>query len=123
MKEEILGELSKLAETTGVAIEKLYSILMQQSKVQVIYNILTIIGIIAGLIVGIIISRYFFKKAKTDIGYASVWELPGVICGAITAIAGFVGCFIITPLLIGEIIQIFVNPDVWILEYIVKLIK
>lgn len=122
MMEKLWEELGKLAEATGVAVEKLYVILEQQAKVQLVWNILFIIGIIVAIVAGILLSKYFSKKAKEGGAY-NEWDIPMVICSATTAIFGFIGLFFTIPKLVREIVQIVVNPPVWILEYVMNLIK
>ena len=70
---------------------------------------------------GIYVSRYFFKKYKES-RYAD-WETPMILSGIITGVTGFLSIFFIIPELVREIVQILVNPPVWILEYVMNLIK
>ncbi len=121
MLEKMWEVLEKLAKTTGVAVEKLYVILEQQAKTQLVLDILTILGIICLIIGGIYVSRYFFKKYKES-RYAD-WETPMILSGIITGVTGFLSIFFIIPELVREIVQILVNPPVWILEYVMNLIK
>lgn len=122
MMEKLWDALEKIAQSTGVAVEKLYVLLEQQAKVQLAYDILLIIGIIVVIIAGVIFSKYCFKRVKED-GRFSNWETPAIISTVLTGALGIFGGFCLLPSLIGEIIQILINPPVWILEYVMKLIK
>lgn len=121
MTEKLWEALEKLAESTGVAVEKLYVILEQQAKVQMVYDVLLLIGIIILLIIGGIVIKKLHKKAKEDMW--GDWDVLFVIVSAVTSVFGCIGVFVLIPELIGEIVQIMVNPPVWILEYVMNLIK
>lgn len=122
MIEKIWVELEKLAQSTGVAVEKLYVMLEQQSKVQLTYDILALIGMVVLVIVGVYLSKYFFKKEK-DSDYYGDWGVAGVVVAIFTGAIGVVSFFCIAPVLIEEIVQIIINPPIWILEYVMNLIK
>lgn len=122
MMEKMWEALEKLAQSTGVAVEKLYVILEQQAKVQLVYDVLMIIGVIVAILVGVFLTKYFLKKSKED-GLYSEWEIPATFTGITTGVGGFIGCVLLIPSLIAEIVQILINPSVWILEYVMNLIK
>ncbi|WP_297994090.1 hypothetical protein [uncultured Clostridium sp.] len=122
MIEKLWDALEKIAQSTGVAVEKLYVLLEQQAKVQLACDILLVIGIIVVIIAGVIFSKYCFKRKNED-GRFSDWETPAIISTVLTGTLGIFGGFCLLPCLIEEIIQILINPPVWILEYVMKLIK
>lgn len=122
MMEKMWEALEKLAQSTGVAVEQLYTILVQQAKVQLVFDVLLIIGIIILIAVGVFLTKYFLKKSKENELF-DIWELPAIIVGFATCIGGFAGCTLQIPTLIADIIQILINPSVWILEYVMNLIK
>ena len=120
--EKMWEALEKLAQSTGVAVEQLYTILVQQAKVQLVFDVLQILGIIILVVVGVFITKYFLKKSKKN-DLFDIWGLPAIIVGSTTCIGAFVGCTLEIPALIADIIQILINPSVWILEYVMNLIK
>ncbi len=123
MMERLWDALEKIAQSTGVTVEKLYVLLEQQAKVQLAYDILLVIGIIVMIIAGVIFSKYCFKRYKEDGRHFSEWETYATLSSVITSVGVFSSCLFFVPMLIGEIIQILINPPVWILEYVMKLIK
>lgn len=121
MTEKLWEALEKLAESTGVAVEKLYVVLEQQAKVQMVYDVLLLLGVVILLIIGGVAIKKLHKKAKEDM-YGD-WDVLFVIVTAVTGVFGCMGVFVLIPELIKEIVQIMVNPPVWILEYVMNLIK
>lgn len=119
--EELWSRLDKLAESTGVAVEQLYSVLLQQAKVQLVYDILLLIGIIVLVAIGVLITKKCYKNSIKN--PYSEWIVVFIILSVVTCAFGFVGVIAIIPKLIKEIVQITVNPPVWVLEYIANLIK
>lgn len=121
MTEKLWEALEKLAESTGVAVEKLYVVLEQQAKVQMVYDVLLLLGVVILLIIGGVAIKKLHKKAEEDM-YGD-WDVLFIIITAVTSVFGGVAVFAIIPELIKEIVQIMVNPPVWILEYVMNLIK
>ena len=119
--EKLWDALGKLAESTGVAVEQLYVVLQQQAKVQLVCDILLVVAIVIALISAIIITIKLLKKVLKD-GMYSDWEIPAMLSAIVTVVLGIISLFVV-PMNIIEIVQILVNPPVWILEYVVNLIK
>lgn len=122
MMDKLWEALNKLAESTGVAIEHLYTLLVQQAKVQMIWDALIVLGVLLLIALGIFVTMFFIKKYKEDDFY-SEWETPAIASGVITGVLGVICVVGVIPSAIREIVQIAVNPPVWILEYVMNLIK
>lgn len=123
MMDKLWEALNKLAESMGVAVEHLYVILVQQAKVQMVWDVLIILGIVIAIVFGIVMTRYFVKKCKADGGLYNEWDIAVTISGVITGAFSLVMITTVLPTIIKEIVQIAVNPPVWILEYVMNLIK
>ena len=116
--------IAKVSEQIGVAIDQLCTILMNQARVQLIYDIIycAIFLIISATFI------YFFKKyykkydESTDYcesdHYATIAIIFAIVGGAFII---FGGIFFVSDL--KEIIQILVNPQIWIFDFIMNYAK
>lgn len=126
MMDKLIIELQKLEEYTGVSINSLYEMLEKQANVQLVHDILSIVACITLLCLGVLASIYFIKKdEETNLGWhciSSIYEVMKEI--SLIATLGITSVSIcIIPSRISEIIQIVMNKQAWILEYVTKLIK
>lgn len=117
---ETLAELlEKASQAMGVAVEQVYAVLLQQAKVVLVFDIIVIIGLLALTGVGVFAIKYCRKRAKGD--YYSEWHAGVVVSSTVTAIIAGVSFLGAIPTGIREIVQILVNPPVWVLEYLAKM--
>lgn len=126
MVDKLIVELQKLEEYSGVTVKALYDMLEKQANVHLVYNILGIVGCVTLTCLGILASVYFIKKGEeTNLGWhciTSIYEVMKEI--SLTATLGISTIsLLVIPSCIGDIIQILVNKQAWILEYVTKLIK
>lgn len=120
--------LIQISEKLGVAAEQVGIVLSNQTKVALCKDIIILSGLI---ILGIIVVRAIKKSYKKYVLYRDSDEytyedLEGAQTGLVAfsiigVILALVSIFVI-PNIISEIIQIVLNPPIWILEYLVELI-
>lgn len=126
MVDKLIVELQKLEEYSGVTVESLYDMLEKQANVHLVYDILGIVGCVALICLGILASVYFIQKDdETNLGWhciTSIYEVMKEISLIATLSISAISLLVI-PYCIGDIIQILVNKQGWILEYVTKLIK
>ena len=115
--ERLVDLLEKASQATGVAVEQVYQILIQQSKVELIWNTL---GIIAILVILAICYTVAYKMYKKERKYSEYRDYTGAIMTAIIPTI-FGGLF--STIAVVEIVQILVNPQVWVLEYLIKMFQ
>lgn len=121
MVEKLMLELSKMEEYTGVSIDKIYDALERQANVQIVYNILSIIGVILVVYIGYLASKYC-KTKDEESSYYEDWEFWKLISMGFTAFFVIVALFYIPDCII-DIVQIIFNKPIWMLEYLTGLIK
>ena len=116
--------IAKVSEQIGVAIDQLCTILMNQARVQLIYDI---VYCVVFLIISATLIHYFKKYCKkynesTDYcesdHYATIATIFAII-GVLFIIFG--GIAFVADL--KEIIQILVNPQIWIFDFIMNYAK
>lgn len=109
--------LTKASEKLGIAVDLVYDVVAQQSKVVLVWNILTIIGL---LILSVVLWKIGTKLIKHYDEVLDDWcAVLGWTC---RACAGFLPVLLI-PEMIRGCVQILVNPPIWILEYLTNLFK
>lgn len=109
--------LTKASEKLGIAVDLVYDVVVQQSKVVLVWNILAIIGL---LILSAVLWKIGTKLIKHYDEVLDDWcAILGWTC---RACAGFFPVILI-PEMIRECVQILVNPPIWILEYLTNLFK
>lgn len=111
--------LEKASQQLGVAVEQLYAVLLQQAKVELVFDVLIIIGLLVLIALGIFAIKFCTKKANED--YYSDWEVGAMVSTAFTVITAVVSILGFIPIAIREIVQILINPPVWVLEYLVRM--
>ncbi|NCI19735.1 hypothetical protein EJM73_08865 [Clostridium botulinum] len=134
--EQINQVLNNLASKFGVTVDKLYPILRKQAQVELVKSI---IGFIIGLILVIVVYKIWdkankrrdrdmeeFEKEKSEHGFSSkevynLWddEFGKSIIMIITLIIGVLAMWIEG----SNIIQISINPDFYIAQTIMNMIK
>lgn len=116
--------IAKVSEQIGVAIDQLCTILMNQARVQLIYDI---VYCVIFLIISATLIHYFKKYYKkydesTDYcesdHYATIAATFAII-GVLFIVFG--GIVFVADL--KEIIQILVNPQIWIFDFIMNYAK
>ena len=122
MAEKLMLELSKMEEYTGVSIDKIYDVLERQANVQIVHNILGIIGIILVVYIGYLASKYCKTKDEESSCYEVGWEMGTVLSITLTVGMMLFGLYLI-PHNTAEIVQIIFNKPIWMLEYLTGLIK
>ena len=116
------GIIDTLSKKLGVAADKIYPVLLQQAKVDVIQNILLIAFMLGLIVIAIIYIKWANKNYKDSNSYGSEdtimytsWWIGGIIS---------LICLIIIICSISAIIQISINPNYYIFsQYIQPLIK
>lgn len=117
--------LFKAAEQLGVAVEAVWGVLLQQTKVELAINIITIIialAVIAGGIVGGIAMLKAYRKQQEERSWYNVdeWLEPvGWISIIVPPIFGSI--FFLGN--IRETVQLIFNPPMWVFEYLVKMFQ
>lgn len=122
MVEKLMLELSKMEEYTGVSIDRIYDVLERQANVQIVYNILSIIGVMLVVYIGYLASKYCKTKDEESPYYEDVWEIGTVFSISFTVGMILFGLYLI-PHNTAEIVQIICNKPIWMLEYLTGLIK
>lgn len=120
MTETLTTLLEKASVAMGVAVDQVYSMLIQQAKVELVFDILLIIGMLLLIGFGVFAVKFCKKKADEE-GYYSEWEAGVVVSSIMTAVAAGVTFIGIIPLAIKEIVQILINPPVWVIEYLIRM--
>lgn len=120
MVESLNVLLDKAASFLGVAADKVYEIALKQAQVTVVTDFVWIIIAVTLIAGGLLLGHYLMKKSKE----VSSWDegtyiMFGWLSRVIPTIIGL--SIIITSIL--EIIQIKINPELWIIEYLVNLFK
>lgn len=109
--------LEKASQTMGVAVEQVYNILLQQAKVELVWDIL---GIIAIILILAVCYTLAYKLYKAESKYDYYKNYTGAVLTALlpTIFGGVFGTMAVI-----EIVQILVNPPVWVLEFLVKMFQ
>ena len=115
------GILDALTKKFGVAADKIYPILMKQTQVDLLQNILIMILSAIAIGISIMLIRWEVKKVKAK-------EID-IMSGTVTAISIVAVALFITGVAhiiidVGNCTQILINPDYYIFSnYIQPLIK
>lgn len=115
--ETLANLLEKASQTMGVAVEQVYQVLLQQAKVELVWDILGVIAILAVLAICYTISYKMYKsESKSDYyrdytGAVMIAVLPTIFGGLLGSMA------------IVEIVQILVNPPVWVVQFLIKMFQ
>ena len=109
--------LEKASQTMGIAVEQVYNILLQQAKVELVWDILGIIAILLILAVCYTIAYKLYKEESKNDYYKNY---TGAVLTAVlpTIFGGVFGTMAVI-----EIVQILVNPPVWVLNFLVKMFQ
>ena len=112
----VTGVLDTLSKKFGVAVDKIYPILLQQTKVDLVRDALMIIFSFIVLFFAIKLIKYGIKKNKEQ-DYTDYDDVMGcwIVGGLISAIAVFIIFVNVSP-----IIQIALNPDYYIFTHYIQ---
>lgn len=116
--------LLEVAQYLGVAADTVWEVLQKQAKVQLVHNCLWLALLIGVLIYLAVLTRKFAKKFKEAKPNSEV-ETFYYACSFMTEVATvFWGAFTVVVGMgkIQECIQIIVNPSLWIIQYVQKLL-
>ncbi|AUN06641.1 hypothetical protein [Clostridium botulinum] len=121
---QINNILDNLAKKFNVPVEKLFEILHKQAKVELLNNCLELIVWLVICTSIYIIIKKEIKKAKEEEYYdmftdEGAWGVCKIIYIILGSVIGFAGVIISTQ----NIIQIFLNPNYYIMEQILKMLN
>lgn len=121
---QINNILDNLAKKFNVPVEKLFEILHKQAKVELLNNCLELIVWLVICTSVYIIIKKEIKKKKMDEYYDmfeddGVWGVCKIIYIILGGLIGFTGTIISTQ----SVIQIFLNPNYYIMEQILKMLN
>jgi Ca2+/Na+ antiporter len=138
IKLDVNKALSEIAHGLGVAVDKIYPILYKQAIIEGIYNLISILFLIAVWVFIYRISKSSMKAAKKDYdknssNWSDNWiehvfdkHLFGSIMGALYCIFVIVfgiASLIMIPDLIRDTITAFFNTDYYVIKEVIEKIK
>lgn len=117
--------LSKAAEQLGVAVEAVWGVLLQQTKVELVINVITVIiallliggGIFAGLKM---LKAYHKQEQERRWFEVDEWLEP---VGWVSLILPPIVGSLVFMCNIRETVQLIFNPPLWVFEYLVKMFQ
>lgn len=110
--------LTKAAEQLGVAADAVYGVLLQQARVEFMWNVVSMVLLIVVAIILGLLAALFWRLYKEGDDWND-WNVGAVLCSIATVAVPLIGL----PIHIRECVQIVVNPPVWVLEFLMKLIN
>lgn len=117
--------LSKAAEQLGVAVEAVWGVLLQQTKVELAINIIVIvialIAIMGGIFGGIKMLKTLYKQ-KQERRWFEVDDWLEPVGWILIIVSSVLGSGVIMGN-IRETVQLIFNPPMWVFEYLVKMFQ
>jgi len=115
----ITGVLDTLSKKLGVAVDKIYPVLLRQVKVNLVQDIFSIIIAMIIIFVTIKVVIFVHKKYKKEDSYDSDYDLYNFLACLFGTIITII-CFVVICFKCNQLIQIILNPNYFIFNHYIQ---